>query len=68
MTIVPVAWLRQQQRPQSALARRCFERFSGRANDGKTTIPAVAPKLVAALCKHVSAGVVVEGVIIAAAG
>jgi transposase len=60
-------WLRHQ--PQSALALWFAERV--RRNGGrhkKTTIVALARKLLVALWKYVTAGVVIEGAVMKATG
>jgi transposase len=59
-------WLRHQ--PQSALALSFKERVS--RNGGrlkKTTIVALARKLLVALWKYVTAGVIIEGAVMKAA-
>jgi len=61
-TLIQLAWLWLRHQPQSALALWFEERV--RRNGGrlkKTTIVALARKLLAALWKYVTAGVVVEG-------
>jgi transposase len=62
-TMVQIAWLWLQHQPQSALARWYFERVSGRPNARKTAIVALARKLLIALWKYVSAGVLIEGAV-----
>ena len=61
-TMVQVAWLWLRHQPHSALARWFHERVEH--NGGrhrKSTIVALARKLLIALWKYVSAGVVIEG-------
>jgi transposase len=63
-TLIQLAWLWLRHQPQSALALWFKERV-GR-NGGrfkKTTIVALARKLLVALWKYVSAGVVIEGAV-----
>jgi transposase len=67
-TLIQLAWLWLRHQPQSALAQWFKERV-GR-NGGrfkKTTIVALARKLLVALWKYVNAGVVIEGAIVKAA-
>jgi transposase len=66
-TMAQVAWLWLQHQPQSALARWYFARVGARANAKKTTIVALARKLLVALWKYASAGVVIEGAVMKAA-
>jgi len=61
-TLIQLAWLWLRHQPQSALALWFEERV--RRNGGrlrKTTIVALARKLLVALWKYVTAGVVIEG-------
>jgi transposase len=61
-TLIQLAWLWLRHQPQSALARWFKERVA--RNGGrhkKTTIVAMARKLLVALWKYVTAGVVIEG-------
>lgn len=64
-TMIQLAWLWLRHQPHSALARWFHERVE---RDGgrrrKTTIVALARKLLVALWKYVSAGVVIEGAIV----
>jgi transposase len=63
-TLIQLAWLWLRHQPQSALALWFEERV--RRNGGrlkKTTIVALARKLLVALWKYVTAGVVIEGVV-----
>jgi transposase len=63
-TLIQLAWLWLRHQPQSALALWFEERI--RRNAGrlkKTTIVALARKLLVALWKYVTAGVVIEGVV-----
>ncbi|MCQ4188508.1 IS110 family RNA-guided transposase [Methylocystis suflitae] len=64
-TLIQIAWLWLRHQPQSALALWFEERV--RRNGGrlkKTTIVALARKLLVALWKYVTAGVVIEGAVI----
>jgi transposase len=64
-TLIQLAWLWLRHQPQSALALWFEERV--RRNGGrlkKTTIVALARKLLVALWKYVTAGVVIEGAVI----
>ncbi len=64
-TMVQLAWLWLRHQPDSALSRWFQERV--RRNGGrlkKTTIVALARKLLVALWKYVSAGVVIEGAVL----
>ncbi len=63
-TLIQLAWLWLRHQPQSALALWFEERV--RRNGGrlrKTTIVALARKLLVALWKYVTAGVVIEGAV-----
>jgi transposase len=63
-TLIQLAWLWLRHQPQSALALWFEERVRG--NGGrfkKTTIVALARKLLVALWKYVTAGVVIEGAV-----
>jgi transposase len=63
-TLIQIAWLWLRHQPQSALAQWFEERV--RRNGGrfkKTAIVALARKLLVALWKYVTAGVVIEGVV-----
>jgi transposase len=65
--LIQIAWLWLRHQPQSALARWFQERV--RRNGGrlkKMTIVALARKLLVALWKYVSAGVVIEGAVMKA--
>jgi transposase len=62
-TMVQIAWLWLQHQPQSALARWYFERVEGRPAARKTTIVALARKLLVAFWKYVTAGVLIEGAV-----
>jgi transposase len=67
-TLIQLAWLWRHHQPQSALALWFEERV--RRNGGrlkKTTIVALARKLLVALWKYVTAGVVIEGAAMKAA-
>ena len=66
--MIQLAWLWLRHQPQSALALWFKERVShngGRLK--KTTIVALARKLLVALWKYVTAGVVIEGAAMTAA-
>ena len=63
-TLIQLAWLWLRHQPQSALALWFEERV--KRNGGrlkKTTIVALARKLLVALWKYVTAGVVIEGAV-----
>lgn len=63
-TMIQLAWLWLRHQPRSALAKWFFERVN--ANRGhlrKTTIVALARKLLVAIWKYVTTGVVIEGAI-----
>src|SRR5664279_2024869 len=67
-TMIQLAWLWLRHQPDSALARWFHERVT--RNGGrlrKTTIVALARKLLVALWKYVNAGVVIEGAVMKAA-
>jgi transposase len=67
-TLIQLAWLWLRHQPQSALALWFKERVGH--NGGrfkKTTIVALARKLLVALWKYVTAGVVIEGAVMKAA-
>jgi len=67
-TLIQLSWLWLRHQPQSALAQWFKERV--RRNSGrfkKTTIVALARKLLVALWKYVTAGVVIEGAVMKAA-
>ena len=67
-TMLQLAWLWLRHQPQSALARWFHERV--KRNGGrlrKTTIVALARKLLVALWKYVTAGVVIDGAVMRAA-
>jgi transposase len=66
-TLIQLAWLWLRHQPQSALALWFEERV--RRNGGrfkKTTIVALARKLLVALWKYVTAGVLIEGALMKA--
>jgi transposase len=67
-TLIQLAWLWLRHQPQSALSRWFHERVK---RDGgrmkKTTIVALARKLLVALWKYVATGVVIEGAVMKAA-
>ena len=63
--MIQLAWLWLRHQPDSVLARWFHERI--KRNGGrlrKTTIVALARKLLVALWKYVTAGVVIEGAIV----
>jgi transposase len=67
-TLIQLAWLWRRHQPQSALALWFENRV--KQNGGrlkKTTIVALARKLLVALWKYVNAGVVIEGAVMKAA-
>lgn len=67
-TMIQLAWLWLRHQPRSALSRwfnERVERNGGRLR--KTTIVALARKLLVALWKYVSAGVVIEGAVVRSA-
>ena len=67
-TLLQLAWLWLRHQPQSALARWFHERVT--RNGGrlrKSTIVALARKLLVALWKYVTAGVVIDGAVVRAA-
>jgi transposase len=67
-TLIQLAWLWLRHQPQSALAQWFQERIN--RNGGrmkKTTIVALARKLLVALWKYVTAGIVIEGAAMKAA-
>src|SRR5438132_9848722 len=62
-TLIQLAWLGLRNQPRSALSLWFHERVSRNAGRlRKTTIVALARKLLVALWKYVTAGVVIEGV------
>ena len=66
--MIQVAWLWTRHQPASALSRWFFERVE--RNGGrmrKTTIVALARKLLVAFWKFVTSGVVIEGAVMQAA-
>jgi transposase len=67
-TLIQLAWLWRRHQPQSALALWFENRV--KQNGGrlkKTTIVALARKLLVALWKYVNAGVLIEGAVMKAA-
>ncbi len=67
-TMIELAWLWLRHQPQSALARWFHERIEAHGGRRrKTTIVALARKLLVALWKYVRYGVVIEGAIMKAA-
>ena len=68
-TLIQLAWLWLRHQPKSALALWFEER--AKRNGGrlkKTTIVALARKLLVALWKYVTAGVIIEGAVMKASG
>jgi len=66
-TMIQLAWLWLRHQPGSALARWFKEHVAlARTSVRKTTIVALARKLLVALWKYVSAGVVIEGAVMKA--
>jgi transposase len=67
--MIQLAWLWLRHQPQSALSRWFHEYISqsGRPGTRKRAITALARKLLVALWKYVSAGVVIEGAVMKAA-
>jgi transposase len=67
-TMIQLAWLWLQHQPRSALSLWFKERVTRDSGRGKkTTIVALARKLLVALWKFVSSGVVIEGAVMRAA-
>jgi transposase len=67
-TLVQLAWLWVRHQPDSALSRWFIARVTERGpRSKKPTIVALARKLLVALWKYVTAGVVIEGAIVTAA-
>jgi len=66
-TLIQLAWLWLRHQPQSALALWFNERVNRDGRMKKTTIVALARKLLVALWKYVTTGVVIEGAIMTAA-
>src|ERR1700730_7491118 len=65
-TMIQLAWLWLRHQPNSALAQWFKERVKRNGRLRKTTIVALARKLLVALWKYVTAGVVVEGAVMKA--
>jgi transposase len=67
--MIQLAWLWLRHQPQSALSRWFHEHInrSGRPGTRKRAIVALARKLLVALWKYVSAGIVIEGAVMKAA-
>ena len=67
--MVELAWLWLKNQPRSQLSLWFHERVERLAADParKTTIVALARKLLVALWKYISAGVVIEGAVMKAA-
>ena len=63
-TMIQLAWLWLRHQPDTALSRWFRERIATVRNARKRTIVALARKLLVALWKYVSAGVVIEGAIL----
>ena len=66
-TLIQLAWLWLRHQPKSALALWFEERVKQRGRLRKTTIVALARKLLIALWKYVTLGVVIEGAVMKAA-
>jgi transposase len=67
-TMIQLSWLWLRHQPQSALTRWFHDRLaSGRKNARKTTIVALARKLLVALWKFATAGVLIEGAVMKSA-
>lgn len=62
-TLIQLAWLWLRHQPHSALTRWFKERIERNGRLRKTTIVALARKLLVALWKHVTSGVVIEGAV-----
>jgi transposase len=63
-TMIQLAWLWLRHQPDTALSRWFRERVATVRNARKKTIVALARKLLVALWKYVSAGVVIEGAVL----
>jgi transposase len=63
-TCVELAWLWLRNQPESALSRWFQERMGSGGGRKKSTIVALARKLLVALWKYVTSGVVIEGAVI----
>ena len=61
ITLIQLAWLWLRHQPQSALAIWFKEQSRNGGRLKKTTIVALARKLLVALWKYVTAGVIIEG-------
>ena len=59
--MIQLAWLWLRHQPDSALSRWFHERVERNGGRRKPTIVALARKLLVALWKYVTAGVVIEG-------
>jgi transposase len=66
-TLIQLAWLWLRHQPKSALALWFHERVKESGRLRKTTIVALARKLLIALWKYVTLGVVIEGAVMKAA-
>jgi len=66
-TLIQLAWLWLRHQPKSALALWFEERVKQSGRLRKTTIVALARKLLIALWKYVTLGVVIEGAVMEAA-
>jgi transposase len=62
-TLIQLAWLWLRNQPDSALSRWFRERVHNGGRLKKTTIVAMARKLLVALWKYVTYGVVIEGAV-----
>ena len=65
-TMIQLAWLWLRHQPDSAVSRWFRERIAAAPSSRKRTIVALARKLLVALWKYVSAGVVIEGAVMKA--
>lgn len=63
-TMIQLAWLWLRHQPDTALSRWFRERVATVRNARKKTIVALARKLLVALWKYVSAGLVIEGAVL----
>ena len=66
-TLIQLAWLWLRHQPTSALTLWFHERIERNGGRLKTAIVALARKLLVTLWKYVTAGVVIEGVMLKAA-
>jgi transposase len=67
-TLIQLAWLWLRNQPSSVPSQRCNERVKHNGDRlRKTTIVALVRKLLVALWKYVTAGVVIDGAVLKAA-